>query len=190
VIDIPSLLGARRHARTERPGVRVGALIVAACALAACGSAHDDRQATATAPAAIVAHPGPGAVAVRFTKALFEGRFDRARRYVAPGSRNALLVITAGLRGGSLSQHRLQAGSVRVHGTSATVILTGTLCSSHSTQALARAPGDCITNRDRHSTNPVFRVVLALAPERHWQVSYDLPRASGDRGATPAGRTP
>jgi hypothetical protein len=124
---------------------------------------------------------------VRFTRALFGGDFDRARRYVAPDSRNALLVVTAGLRDASVSQRDLAAGSLRVHGTSATAILTGTLCSSHSVKRVTRTSHDCITNRDPHSDNPVFRVGLKLGSDRQWRVSYGLPRASG---AGPVARTP
>jgi hypothetical protein len=109
---------------------------------------------------------------VRFTRALFEGDFARARQYLAPESRNALRVVTAGLREASVSQHNLAAGTDRVRGTSATAILTGTLCSSHSVKAVNRTPHDCITNRDPHSDNPVFRVGLTLGSDRQWRVSY------------------
>jgi hypothetical protein len=201
VIYRSGLPGTRRRARTWQRAARCAGLAVlalAAGALGACGSTDSaTRSASTTAttsPATTgtrsTADPDPGTIAVRFTQALFGGHFDRARRYVAPDSRNALLVITAGLRSDSLSQHDLAVGSSSVHGTSAATILTGTLCSSHGAKPVTRSSRDCITNRDPHSDDPMFRVVMTLGPARRWQVSYRLPRTAGRYGEDPAARTP
>ncbi|MEA2185034.1 MAG: hypothetical protein QOK16_45 [Solirubrobacteraceae bacterium] len=99
-------------------------------------------------------------------------------------------MITAGLRSDSLSQHDLAVGSSSVHGTSAATILTGTLCSSHGAKPVTRSSRNCITNRDPHSDDPMFRVVMTLGPARRWQVSYRLPRTAGRYGEDPAARTP
>jgi hypothetical protein len=200
VIARPGLPARCRRARAGQRAARSASLAVlalAAGALGACGSARTatpSASTTAAIPRATSAAPNtagadPGTIAVRFTRALFGGHFDRARRYVARDSRNALLVITAGLRSDSLSQHDLAAGSSRVHGTSAATILTGTLCSSHSAKPVTQAPRDCITNRDPHSDEPMFRVVMTLGPARQWQVSYRLPRTPGRAGEDPAART-
>ncbi|MDX6705252.1 MAG: hypothetical protein QOI48_1098 [Solirubrobacteraceae bacterium] len=81
-------------------------------------------------------------------------------------------------------------GSSSVHGTSAATILTGTLYSSHGAKPVTRSSRDCITNRDPHSDDPMFRVVMTLGPARRWQVSYRLPRTAGRYGEDPAARTP
>lgn len=61
------------------------------------------------------AHADAGSVALRYSQALFAGRFSHASHYVAPSSQHAILALTAGLRHASVSSHNLAIGSTHVN---------------------------------------------------------------------------
>lgn len=118
----------------------------------------------------------PGTVAVRYTTALFGGHFAQAGALVAADSRNALKVVELGLHSASVRARGIRAGATTVTGDQATVVLLGTLCSSHTDGRPSRSSGeDCITNRDRQSGNPIFHVDLARGAAGDWQVAYRMP---------------
>jgi hypothetical protein len=129
-------------------------------------------------PVGNVAANSAAGVALDYLRALFSGRFGAARRYVDTRDVNAFDVITASLQPGSLSSRGLAVGASTVRGATATVVITGTICSSFGPASLGpaqrRSPQHCTTNRDPHSSSPVFRVQLTKLGRRWW-VRYGTP---------------
>lgn len=136
---------------------------------------------------------GAGAAALQYAQALFAGDSRMAGGYVEPASRGAFMLIAGGLKPSSLRSRNLAVGSSTVTGQAAVVILTGTICASATvgTQLSNAASGamQCVTNADRHSSNPVFDVELTRAASGNWLVVYRAPAMapisqSGEGGAT------
>lgn len=143
-------------------------------ALAGCGGkeTHDAGDSATDA----------GAVALRYSQALFAGRFSEASRYVAPSSKDAISVLTAGLGHGSVSSRNLAIGSTQVTGESAVAILTGSICSSFGTTSLTSKSSpsqQCVTNTDVHTDNPAFAVQLTRQPSGRWLVSFSRAPSAG-----------
>lgn len=165
--------------------VSLVALSVAACS-----------TATATAGPAPVPGSAPGTAALQYSRALFDGNFTAASRYVAPASRNGFLVLTDGLSPNSVKSHDLAIGSTTVKGSTAVVVITGTVCTDGGVNPSPSAKGgnstayNCITNTDRNSSNPVFTVNLDREADGQWMVVYLMPDTSQTAPPPATGASP
>jgi hypothetical protein len=139
-----------------------GALAVV---LAGCGT----RAAAPAAPSGA----SPGDVALGYVNALFRKDFTSAKSLVAPSDRGAFSDLVAALGAGALSSRDLRVGHTTVTGAAATSVLLGTLCSG----------GNCMTNTDSSSANPVFAVQLSEGSDGRWMVVFGS--GSGPAGAPP-----
>jgi hypothetical protein len=139
-----------------RPVMAVALLVF----LASCG---DDTSGSSTPSS-------PSEVAVAYTRAVADQDWDGASEFIAPESREAFDFIKSA--SGKPSETRsddLAAGSERVDGTDATVVLTGTLCSMEPS-----AEEQCVENSDSESDNPIF--IVHLTRENHaWHVYFPAP---------------
>jgi hypothetical protein len=136
---------------------------------------------------------GAATAALQYAQALFAGDYRMAGGYLEPASHGAFMLITAGLKPSSLRSRNLAVGSSTVTGQAAVVILTGTICASATvgTEPSIAASGamQCVTNSDRHSSNPIFGVQLTRAANGNWLVVYRVPAIapnsqSGEGGST------
>src|SRR5664279_56517 len=164
-ITRPGMTTAGRRSRLMRAtaGCGLAALILAGCGSSGAGPRSADSNRA-------------GAVALRYAKALFAGRFAAASRYVAPSGRNAFLVLTDGADSSSLRAHNLAVGSTIVTGSTAVTILTGSLCSR------AGAAEHCVTNTDPASSSPIFGVDLIRQSNGRWLIIYPAQK-SGSSGS-------
>lgn len=172
--------------RAFRLQFAIAVLGCTAMALAGCGSAQTPK------PLAASSGNGPDQVAMSYARSLFSGDFDAASQRVDSAGRGSFLALTAGLGPSSVRGHDLAVGSSSVTGTSAVVVLTGTLCSTHSLATLsaaAQSPGaGCISNADPHSLNPIFRIDLSYEAGR-WLVTFRTPQTSPVAPSTSATST-
>jgi hypothetical protein len=128
----------------------------------------------------------PSNAAVAYVTALFSGDVDRAAEFILPGDQNLFRYIADGVTSNSTRSENIKAAAVTVVGEKATVILTGTLCTtpslsptpmpsnSPSTQSptISSDNAQCVSNTDPHTTNPIFQVMLKSGDAGHWYVDY------------------
>ncbi|MEU8469257.1 hypothetical protein AB0F30_15290 [Streptomyces sp. NPDC029006] len=117
----------------------------------------------------------PGAVAVQYSTALFSGRFPRAASFVLPRQRGVLKVLFTGMNNSSVRAQGIGLGSVRVKADSATVVLTGKMCSSgvipKGATVRPRQNEKCVSNHRRDTSDPAFHVT-ACKYSGKWYVCF------------------
>ncbi|MFF1407601.1 hypothetical protein [Streptomyces sp. NPDC058294] len=118
---------------------------------------------------------GPGAVAVQYSTALFSGRFPRAASFVLPRQRGVLKVLFTGMNNSSVRAQGLGLGSVHVKADSATVVLTGRMCSSgvipKGATVRPRQNEKCVSNHRRDTSDPAFHVTACKSSGK-WYVCF------------------
>ncbi len=112
----------------------------------------------------------PSEVAVAYTRALADQDWEGASQFVAPESREAFdFIKSAPGKPSETRSDELAAGSERVDGTDATVVLTGNLCSTEPP-----AEEQCLENSDPEGDNPIFIVHLTRENDA-WLVYFPAP---------------
>lgn len=116
-----------------------------------------------------------GNTALAYVDAFFSGRFTRAESLVLPKSRAVVAALEATVSPESVAERDLRVGTVVVRRDTATVVITGTLCTTASRLSIrqARARGQrvqCITNNDPHRDSPIFQVQLYR--RMRWYVGF------------------
>ncbi|UXY27190.1 hypothetical protein [Streptomyces sp. HUAS TT20] len=148
---------------------------MAALVLAATGCSSG---ATATGtPGTAVDTKGmdPGTVAVQYSTALFSGQFDRASSFVLPRERGVLKVLFTGMNNSSVRAKDLGVGSVKAKADSATVVLTGKMCSSgvipKGATVKPRQNEKCVENHRRDTSDPAFKLAACKSSGK-WYVCF------------------
>ncbi|WEO97797.1 hypothetical protein A6P39_029380 [Streptomyces sp. FXJ1.172] len=183
-----SPLNGPSHApRPRRTGAWGAALLLAALALTATGCSSGTTATPGTpAAAADVKLTDPGTVAVRYSTALFSAQFDRASAYVLPRERGVLKVLFTGMTGSSVRAENLGVGSVATKADSATVVLTGRMCSAPVVPKGAtvdpRKHEKCVENRRRDSDDPAFKVAVCNNSGK-WYVCFPMFEEAIQRGS-------
>ncbi len=154
----------------------IGAVLIAAgCAsvVQPVAGKHDEAAAVGVA--------SPAEVGLAFSEYLYAGAFARATSYVLPSDRGLLTILFTGLGAGSVRAEHLAIGSVVTHGELATLVLTGTICSSgaapRTTSPAPRANEQCLENHDATTDNPAFRISTCKRESR-WYVCFPRPDRS------------
>lgn len=157
--------------------VAAAACLAATIVGSAAGCGRQPNTATSS-----VAKQELGVLAVSYTRDVFSKHASAAAELVEPASRSQFQVLADIISQQHVSERNLAVGSVEADVNSAVVVITGTLCSS-SSGTTASNPGEsgCITNADRNSTSPIFRVSLERSARGTWYVYFPAPSA-----ATPA----
>jgi hypothetical protein len=159
----------------------------AGCAAAAASSSPAPAGAVSSGAVSSGAAQSPGAVGLAYTRYLFAGNFSQARSLVLPADRNIITILFTGLSSGSFRTQNLAVGSVATKGSSATVILTGKICSSGAApKNVTNAPRpneECQENKDPKSANPAFRVSLCNSGHT-WYVCFPRPNSGGGEQAS------
>lgn len=116
----------------------------------------------------------PGWVALTYVKDLYSGKFSNAERLVTPSQRNIFQLAVLGIKPHSVSSYNLKIGSVSFVKTTASVILTGRLCSTGNTRSLSEVPSGkhCISNSNPHSNDPAFDVRLSSSLNGTFAVTF------------------
>jgi hypothetical protein len=161
-------------------GGRIVIALAAAALVAATAACASHGPSTSTSSARAGTPSGPGHVAFAYMHALFNGQFATARRYVAPTQVSGFDAVATTLSPHSVSSRGLAIGSSDVRGTEASVVITGTICSSFAITALpsvtpSAAPSDsthCTGNTNPNSLSPIFRVRLMRFADG-WRVVFD-----------------
>lgn len=120
-----------------------------------------------------------GDTALAYTRALYTGHFADAERLVIPDYRAVLAAMMVSVGKHSLSVEKLRAGSVKVHGKNAVVVIEGTLCTTATKYSIAqtRAAGmnvACASNANPRSGNVGFWVRVQQEATR-WFVTFAQP---------------
>lgn len=143
--------------------------LLAVVAVAGCGHA----KSPAADPAPDQTAPGP--VALAYTTALLAGDLPRATPYVLPADRSTLAAVPLP-PGLVVHTYGLAVGSAAVKDSTAVVVLLGKLCNVTPVGSAAPAPSpsaeNCISNDDKNSTNPLFRVSLNRFTDQKWYVRF------------------
>lgn len=137
----------------------------------------------------VVPRSDPADVAVRFATDLYSADPNRARSLVAATARGEFQVIVNASAGRRLSSTGLQAGEVAKIGNSAIVTVLGTICgmSAEATRSSGTAANStCVSNSDRGSTDPRFRVSLMKASTGGWVVYFPAPPSNSQEPASVA----
>ncbi|QHA04291.1 hypothetical protein GQF42_14235 [Streptomyces broussonetiae] len=172
-----SPLDGPSHApRPRRTGAWGAALLLAALALTATGCSSGTTATPGTpAAAADVKLTDPGTVAVQYSTALFSAQFERASAYVLPRERGVLKVLFTGMTSSSVRAENLGVGSVATKADSATVVMTGRMCSAPVVPKGAtvdpRKHEKCIENHQRDSSDPAFKVAVCKNSGK-WYVCF------------------
>lgn len=139
---------------------------VGAATLVGCGQAivGDGAQMT------------PASVAVRYANALFSHHLRAAGATVLAGDQQAFNTLANVIARQYDSAHGVAAGSTRVSGSRAVVVLTGTFCSGPAQPKMTRASSPpstvCMTNRDPSSGNAAVTVHLERVKGGRWYVYF------------------
>lgn len=161
--------GTRFGRRLFSLGVRIlPQSVVISVLIAACGSAT-----ARTADSAAAHDNSPGNVAVRYVDAVYTGHLSTAKSLVIASDRGAFGALALVLAEESLSERNVSVGSVTISGKNASVIVLGTLCTQPGGSVTSQASRkvSCVTNRNSHSTNSTFQVLLQSSGQR-WQVRF------------------
>lgn len=151
------------HSRRRASNLATGVCLIVLSAACASRPEQPDRSSV------------PQTVAVNYVRALFSGDINKAASFVEPSNRGAFLAVTNGIQGASIRGEGIAAGSSSVQGSSATVVMIGTICTSGSMAPLPSGEptaSHCVTNKDPHTRNPVFMVSLAMQPDGNWSVIF------------------
>ena len=120
---------------------------------------------------------GPGAVAVRYFFALYNGQFAKARPYLTPGSQASFRVLSHAITNPAFIQgNDIRAGNTTIHGSAATTVIIGSVCTLTAADRPPGGPGTtktadgCVMNISPHSTSALFTVHLTKTAAGKWLV--------------------
>lgn len=144
-------------------------LISVAAVISGCDSSAPATNADASSTT-------PAAIAVAYANDLFSNRVSQATAMVSPDSQSDFRTVASIISQRPVSAHGLTAGTTKITGNTAVVVLVGTICRGGTQAGSGTTPpstsANCLSNSDPNLGNRGFMVSLKKATNGKWYVYF------------------